>query len=178
MSLYPHSADSIGSVAAPVETVFEFLDDHSNLSRHMGKSSWMMLGTSMDIYMDSRRTRAVGSRFGFRGRILGIPLWVDEVVTIRDPPIRKIWEAIGELHLWVIGRYKMGFELTAEPGGTTLRVFIEYERPVDGFPRLMGILLGGTYARWCTRQMVTDAQKHFGGPTAPGAPPTGGTARK
>lgn len=122
-----------------------------------------------------RRTRAVGSRFGFRGRILGILLWVDEVVTIRDPPMRKIWESIGELHLWVIGCYKMGFELTAEPSGTNLRVFIEYER---GFPRLMGILLGGTYARWCTRQMVADAQKHFGGTTAPGASATGATARK
>jgi hypothetical protein len=90
-------------------------------------------------------------------------LSVDEVVASREPPVGKSWETIGEPRLWVIGRYRMGFELSPKPAGTTLRVFIEYLRPASGLPRLLGRFFGGTYARWCTRQMVTDAQKHFAG---------------
>jgi hypothetical protein len=161
MTTYSHAADATGAIDVPAETIFEFLDDHSNLSSHMSESSWMMLGSTMDIYMDERRTRSVGSKFGFTGRILGIPLSVDEVVASREPPVGKSWETIGEPHLWVIGRYRMGFELTPNPAGTTLRVFIQYLRPASGLPRLLGRFFGGTYARWCTRQMVSDAQKHF-----------------
>jgi hypothetical protein len=161
MTAYSHAADATGAIDAPAETVFEFLDDQSNLSSHMSESSWMMLGSTLDIHMDERRTRSVGSKFGFTGRILGIPLSVDETVTSREPPLSKTWETIGEPNLWVIGRYKMGFELSPRPAGTMLRVFIEYLRPWSGLPRLLGLFFGGTYARWCTRQMVTDAQKHF-----------------
>ncbi len=161
MTTYRHSADAVGTIDAAAETAFAFLDDHSNVSSHMSKSSWMMLGSTMHIYMDEFGTRSVGSRFGFTGRILGIPLSVDEVVSLREPPIRKIWETVREPHLWVIGSYRMGFELTPRPDGTALRVSIEYLLPAAGLPRLLGRLFGGAYARWCTRQMVTDAQKHF-----------------
>lgn len=161
MTTYTHFADAVGTIEVPADVVFDFLDDQANLSSHMSKSSWMMLGTTMHIYMDQLQTRAVGSKFGFTGRILGIPLSVDEVVTGREPLLRKVWETVGEPNLWVIGRYRMGFELTPRPAGATLRVFIEYLRPAVGLSRFLGLLFAGTYARWCTRQMVTDAQKHF-----------------
>lgn len=171
MASYTHSADATGIIAAPHDAVFDFLDDHSNLSSHMSKSSWMTLGTTMDIYMDRHRTRTVGSKFGFSGRILGIPLSVDEIVTARQPPAGKSWETASEPNLWVIGRYRMGFELTPRPGGTVLRVFIEYARPAAGLPRLLGLLFGRMYARWCTRQMVDDAIEHFTAHVLPKAAP-------
>lgn len=168
MTTYSHSADAVGTIDAPAENVFTFLDDHSNLSSHMSKSSWMMLGSTMHIYMDEHRTRSVGSRFGFTGSIFGIPLSVDEAVRLRKPPIRKIWETVREPNLWVIGSYRMGFELTPRPAGTALRASIEYLRPAAGPPRFLGLLFGGAYARWCTRQMVTDAQRHFARPLEAG----------
>ena len=161
MTTYTHFADADGVIDAPAETIFDFLDDHANLSSHMSESSWMMFGSTMNIYMDEHRTRAVGSKFGFTGRVVGIPLSVDELVVWREPPHSKSWETIGEPLLWVIGRYKMGFDLTPRPAGTALRVFIKYLRPSAGLPWFLGVLFGGIYARWCTRQMVTDAQKHF-----------------
>ena len=63
---------------------FEFLDEQSNLSAHMGEKSWMMLGSTMDIFMDALRTREVGSEFSFKGGIVGVPLFVREVVTLRQ----------------------------------------------------------------------------------------------
>lgn len=163
MTPYSHFAEASAPINAPAESVFDFLDDQSNLAMHMSKPSPMMLGTTMRIHMDELRTRAVGSRFGFTGRILGIPLAVDEVVVGREPPSEKIWETLGEPRLWVIGRYRMGFEVTPLPGGVRLRVYIEYDRPAVGLPRFLGLLFGRVYARWCTRQMVVDTQRHFAG---------------
>ena len=161
MNEYVGFAEAVGTVPAPVDAIFDFLDDQSNLSSHMSKSSGMMLGSTMDIHMDDKRARSVGSRFGFTGRILGIPLAVEEIVTGREPPGRKTWETTGEPRLWVIGRYRMGLELTQRGNASQLRVFIEYMPSPSGIPRLLSLVFGKTYARWCTRQMVTDAQKHF-----------------
>lgn len=115
----------------------------------------------MDIFMDELTTRAVGSKFGFTGRIAGVPLAVHEVVTKRQPPSYKAWETLGEPTLWVIGRYEMGFELTPAATATGLRVFIDYDRPIKGLARALSLLFHGVYARWCTRKMVKDAERHF-----------------
>ena len=88
---------------------------------------------------------------------------MDEVVTNREPPLRKSWQATSEPRLWVIGQYKMGLEVSPQADASQFRVFIEYARPTAGIPRV----LGKVYARWCTRQMVTDAQKHFAGQGVP-----------
>lgn len=162
MNTHTRYSEAQGPVAAPPATLYAFLDDQSNLSAHMRQSSGMMLGSSMDIHMEADHTRNVGSRFGFTGRILGVPLSVEEVVTGREPPVSKTWETTAEPRLWVIGRYMMGFELAPQAeAGTTLRVYIRYDLPVGPFTRLLGRIFGGIYATWCTRQMVVDAQRHF-----------------
>lgn len=161
MSEYSGFAETRGSVDAPLATLFEFLDDQANLSAHMGKSSGMMLGSTMDIHMAPDHTRRVGSAFGFTGHVLGVRLKVDEVVTSREPPTRKAWETTAEPTLWVIGRYQMGFELTPDGRSSKLRVYIRYDLPGTGLPWLLGRLFGRIYAAWCTGQMVSDAQKHF-----------------
>jgi len=163
MTAYRYFADAGAQIGAPVASIFDFLDDQDNLSSHMRERSWMMMGSTMDIFMDDQRARAVGSRFGFTGRILGIPLRVDEVVTERQPPIRKVWETTAEPTLWVIGRYEMGLELSPAEQGSHLRVYIRYNLPIGWFPRLLGSAFGRAYARWCTAKMVSDAQRHFQG---------------
>lgn len=162
MGGYAKYTEASGVIGASPTAIYEFLDDQSNLSAHMRQSSGMMLGSSMDIHMEADHTRRVGSRFGFTGRVLGVPLGVEEVVTSREPPFSKTWETIREPRLWVIGRYMMGFELSPRgTAGTTLRVYIRYDLPVGRFTRLLGHMFGRFYAAWCTRQMVVDAQKHF-----------------
>ena len=161
MATYQYSADYSGSLPVSDQEAFDFLDDQSNLSAHMGEKSWMMLGSTMDIFMDAQRTREVGSQFGFKGSVVGVPLFVREVVTFRQPPKSKRWKTVEEPVLWVIGAYEMYFEIRRETGGANLTVGIGYERPLRGFPRFLSIFFHRAYARWCTKKMVVHAQHHF-----------------
>ena len=161
MRTYSGFAETRGHVDAPAATVFDFLDDQANLSAHMSKPSAMMLGSTMDIRMEPDHTRRIGSAFGLSGRILGMPLKIEEVVTDREAPARKTWETTTEPTLWVIGSYQMGFELSPSGQHSTLRVYIRYDLPSAGLPWLLGRLFGRAYAKWCTGKMVFDAQEHF-----------------
>ncbi len=116
-----------------------------------------MAWATMNLTVDAGAGRRTGSHIVLRGRVLGIPLYVDEVVTISEPPRRKAWETVGAPQLLVIGSYRMGYELGPDPAGSRLRVFIDYDLPKRGASRLLGRLFGRSYARWCTRRMVTDA---------------------
>lgn len=115
----------------------------------------------MDIEVDEGRGQKVGSRIRLAGRVLGIPLSADEIVTQRDPPHRKVWETAGSPRLLVIGRYRMGFELLPQGEVSLLRVFIEYALPENAPARWLGRLFGGFYAKWCTERMLDDAVRHF-----------------
>lgn len=159
--LFPRHFEKSVEINTPAEAIFAHLDDHRHLSAHMSQSSWMMAGSRMEFEFDASRGTAVGSKIGLRGRILGVPLSVDEVVTERTPAVRKVWETIGTPKLLVIGPYRMGFEITPKGEAARLRVFIDYalpERPL----RWLGQMFGDAYARWCTTTMVGDAAKHFG----------------
>lgn len=162
---FAYSAASALPIAASAEAVFGYLDDHRNLSAHMEQPSWAMMGSRIEVHMDARGTRCVGSKFGFTGRLLAIPLAVEEIVTQREPPRLKTWATVSEPTLWVIGRYRMGFSIVPGPASSPLPVFIDYDLPEGPGTRALGWLLGGFYARWCTRGMAADAARHFKHPT-------------
>lgn len=148
-------------IDAPPEQVFAFVDDHSRLSSHMGESSWMMGGGRMAVELDDAKGQTVGAHIRLSGRIFGLRLFLDEVVTRRDPPFAKVWETVGTPRLLVIGWYRLGVEITPEARGSRLRVFIDYDLPA-GWARWLGLLFGGVYAKWCVAQMLAGASKHFG----------------
>jgi hypothetical protein len=154
---FDHHEEIAGRMSAPVEEAFAALDDHARLSAHMSRPSWRMAWATMNLTVDAGRGRRVGSHIVLRGQILGIPLYVDEVVTISEPPRRKTWETVGTPQLFVIGSYRMGYELEPDPAGSRLRIFIDYNSPERGGSRLLGRLFGRSYARWCTRRMANDA---------------------
>ena len=158
---FPYHCETTALVPASAPLLFAHVDDHARLSSHMSKSSWMMGGGSMDVELDEGRGRRLGSRIRVAGRVFGIQLSVDEVVIERDPPQRKVWETTVPPRLLVIGRYRMGFEIT--PGGSDvrLRVFIDYALPETAPGRWLAYFLAGYYARWCTRRMAHDARTHF-----------------
>ena len=154
-----HHHESSASIACQAGEVYAYLDDHARLASHMSESSWMTGGMRMEISFDSGRGQSVGSLIRLRGRVLGVELFVEETVTERDPPRRKVWETIGTPKLLVIGQYRMGFQLTPQVVGSLLRVYIDYALPERA--RWLGYIFGGSYAKWCTRKMVGDAAKHF-----------------
>ena len=156
---YSEHAEFTAVVHAPVERVFDWLDDQTRLAQHMSKRSWKMGWGKMEVELDADRGRAVGSHIVLRGRVFGIRLYLDEVVIEHEPPRAKTWETVGEPRLLVIGPYRMGFDLVSVGSNTKLRVAIDYQLPTAGASRLLGQLFGRSYARWCVRQMAEDAQR-------------------
>ena len=95
------------------------------------------------------------------GRILGMTLGLEEIVTERSPPVRKVWRTV-QARLLVIGDYALGFELQPAPRGSSLRVFIDYRLPAGRPRRWLSALLGPAYARWCVKRIAADAVARFG----------------
>lgn len=141
-------------VSQSADVVFAFLDDHRNLSSHMEKSSLLMAGSRMVLVMDDAGGRKAGSRLVLSGRFLGIPLSVSESVIERRPPERKVWETDKEPRLLVIGRYRMGFMVRPAQAGSLVEVFLDYALPDGVFTRILGVIFGGLYARWCVRSVL------------------------
>jgi hypothetical protein len=157
---FPFHFQSRAALSVPVDTAFAYLDDFRKLSAHMEGSSGMMLGSKMEIETDNALGRAVGSHVWMRGVVLGMTLALEEVVTERAPPHRKVWETVGA-RLIVIGEYRLGFELERAGAASVVRVFIDYDLPATQPARFFGTLFAKTYARWCTERMTSDAVKYF-----------------
>lgn len=144
------------------QEVFDFADDFRKLSAHMGKSSMMMVGSSMQFSFDEGGGQAVGSRVWMTGRILGLVLSLEEIVRVREPPRRKEWETIGRPRLLVIAGYRLGFDVAPVGEHAKLRLFIEYDLPASPVARMLGYMFGRTYAKWCIKSMIDAARSKFG----------------
>jgi hypothetical protein len=163
---FAYHEKSVGQVNASAERVFAHLDGHARLAAHMERRSWRMGWGRIAVHLDEEAGRAVGSQIRMEGTVLGIRLHVEEIVTKRVPPTRKVWQTVGVPRLVVIGSYRMGFVI--EPaalgdGAVMLSVFIDYHL-CSGWSRPFGRLVGRWYARWCTSQMVADAMAAFATP--------------
>jgi hypothetical protein len=156
-----HHCETTVIVEASREQTFALLDDHTRLSAHMSKRSWMMAGSRMSIDMGDAQGRSTGSRIRLSGRILGFRVSVDEIVSERNPPLRKVWRTTAPPRLLIIGPYQMGFNIEPRAGQSRLLVFIDYALPDGLLSRWLGRVVGGFYAQWCTNRMANDAAAHF-----------------
>lgn len=149
------------SIKASVQEIFEYADDHANFSAHMSKSSWMMAGGKMKTQVDEGRGQKVGSHIRLKGKILGINLYLNEVVTVHEPPFRKTWQTVGDLSLLVIGHYRLGLGINPENSHSKFKAYIDYELPESFRTRWLGYLFGRIYAKWCVNQMINGVKEHF-----------------
>lgn len=154
-------AESV-SLDATAEDVFAFVDDFTRLSSHMGTSSIMMMGSSMQTSFDAGLGRTVGSHVRMSGKIFGYSLFLDEVVREREPPRHKEWETVGTPRLLVIRGYRLGFDVATTGKSARLNVFIGYDLPATPGQRLLGKIFAPVYAKWCVRQMIDGAGANFG----------------
>jgi hypothetical protein len=148
-------------VPALAADVFARLDDQVQLGEHMNRSSAMMGGGRMTYDFDEGRGRAVGSHIRMGGEAFGLKLFIDEVVTEREPPRRKVWKTVGAPRMLVVGGYTMGFDIAPAGSGARLTVWIDYDLPDTFLGALAGPLLAPMYASWCVERMVGDAKAHF-----------------
>lgn len=94
--MYCRHEEYTGTLDAPVERAFAHLDDQRRLSAHMNERSWKMGWGKMELRLDEKDGRAIGSHIVLDGRVFGVRLYLDEVVTDRVAPYRKTWETVGE----------------------------------------------------------------------------------
>lgn len=153
-----HYEDS-ATIPASAGELFAFIDDHARLSSHMNKSSWMMGGGRMDTAIDMGRGQEIGSHIRMSGKVFGMNLSLDEIVTRREPPRIKIWETVGTPKLLIIDHYCMKAEIEPQKDGSLLRVAIDYNLP--GKHVWLGKLFSGYYATWCVEQMIRSARACF-----------------
>ena len=122
----------------------------------------MMLASRMPINVDADGGNEVGSKISMQGRIMGIPRSLKEVITERQVPVREIWKTIGTPKLLIMAHYRMGFDVAPRGESSMVRVFIDYSLPTTAPKSWFGRLLGGGYARWCTKQTADNAARYFG----------------
>ena len=115
----------------------------------------------MDIKLDKDQGKKVGSHIRLNGKVFGIKLFLDEIISKHEPPNSKEWQTVGNLRLLVIGHYKMGINITPENGKSRLTEYIDYDLPNSFSSRLLGLLFGDVYAKWCVRQMIHDTVRNF-----------------
>lgn len=97
---YTHHHRSEVNVAVDVHKRFAYLDDHRRPAGRMEKPSLMMAGATMQVSADALTGQAVESVIRITGRVLGVNLGVDEVVTERSSPSRKTWRSAAHLDCW------------------------------------------------------------------------------
>ena len=97
---FPFHYESAALANAPVDRVFAYLDDPKALAAHMGESSMMMAGSRMSIDVDADGGRVVGSKIRMQGRMMGIPLSLEEVITERQVPSRKACRPLERRTSW------------------------------------------------------------------------------
>lgn len=156
-----HHDQTVADIPASADRVFALIDNHKQLAAHMSKPSWRMGGGRMETVLDDGAGQRIGSHIRMTARVFGLRLGLDEVVTERQPPVRKVWETVGTPRLLVIGAYRMGFEIASHGNRSILRVFIDYGWPAAWPGRWLGWMFAGYYARWCTKSMVRDAVRQF-----------------
>lgn len=161
MSQKIHHYEESAIINVPPRTLFAYVDDHTRLSSHMNNSSWMMAGSRMDTQTDSGHGQKVGSHIYMRGKILGINLFLDEVITHYEPPYLKIWKTVGDINLLIIDHYQMGFKIEEERDKSLFTVFINYKLPPSLITRWLGYLFGASYAKWCVKQMLNSPKEYF-----------------
>ncbi|HWP12346.1 MAG TPA: SRPBCC family protein [Ramlibacter sp.] len=156
---YPFHFQSEALVTATPEELFDRLDDPRRLAGHMSRRRVAMAGASMAIETDAQQGRELGSIIRVHGRVLGIPISLEEIVVERKRPWLKAWVTAGQPRLLVIGQYRMGFRIVPTAEASHLTVFIDYRWPSSPWLRLPARLFASAYARWCCRQMVKDAAR-------------------
>lgn len=148
-------------VNATADELFNFADDHNNFASHMNQSSMMMGGGSMKTELDTQGGKAVGSHIKMYGSAFGINIFLDEVITIHEPPKHKEWQTVGDLKILVIGHYKLGFHIEPTAQGSKFTVYIDYDQPKSLGSKILYTFFSKMYANWCVMQMINGVKNHF-----------------
>lgn len=161
MPHFRYSTASTLPVRAPPDALFDYLDDHRNLSSSHGTA---ILGHD-GFEHEGPRGRARGAGPSARGSASPEAFWAS---LGRKPDRHRTRAATPEgvdhgRRASALGDRTLldGFRIVPQSTSSLLTVFICCDLPRAFATRLPGRLLGGIYARWCMRRRTGAAARHF-----------------
>lgn len=154
-----HMSESV-VIAAPAERTFAYVDDIRHLAAHMSETSSMaMMGSKLKLEIVSPRPTGLGATYRYSGKILGITIDFSETVTRYVAGREKAWRTIDVPRLLIMSGYEMGVRVEPlSPASSRLTITINYDLPASGVSRVLGLMLGKAYSRWCLTQMCEGAK--------------------
>lgn len=156
------SISRIENYNATPEKVFKCIDDLGVTGMHMTQSSAMMMGSKLNLEFLTENHTGLGSRYRWRGRMMGMPMDFTVEVTKWTAAEEKIWETIGNTKLIIYSWYRMHLIVTPMPDGAKAELSISYEKPKGFFNNILSFLFADWYCKWCLKLMLGDANKALG----------------
>ena len=145
-------------INAPVDSVFDFMDDIRNTGKHMTESTGAMAGSKLKIEWLSDHKTGLGTKYRWRGKVVGMKMDFTVEVNKWIEGKEKVWGTVGDAKMIVIDSFEMHLILTSESDGMSkASLGIDYTKHKG----LWGFLLGKWYSKWCVKSMLKDTEKHF-----------------
>lgn len=143
---------------APASAVFKTIDDLGVTGMHMTQSSAMMMGSQLNLEYLTENHSGLGSKYRWKGKILGMKMNFTVEVTKWAEGEEKTWETIGEAKLIILSWYRMHLKLHPTSEGTEAELSITYEKLKSFFNKILSFLFAGWYCKWCLKKMLGDAK--------------------
>ncbi len=141
------------------EHVFRSIDDLGVTGTHMTESSAMMMGSKLKLEFLTKKHSGLGSKYRWKGKMMGMFMDFTVEVTKWIPGVEKIWLTIGEPKLIIYSWYRMRLMVTPLPEQSAkAELSITYEKPYKFFYKIVSFIFADWYCRWCLRKMLGDAR--------------------
>lgn len=138
--------------------VFAFMDDIRNTGKHMTQSSGAMAGSKLRIEWLSENKTALGAKYRWTGKVVGMKMDFTVEVTKWIEGKEKVWGTVGDAKMIVIDWFEMYLALTSEKDRTSkAKLGIAYTKHKS----LWGFMFGKWYSKWCVKSMLKDTRTHF-----------------
>ena len=143
------------------EKVFAQMDDFSKTGMHMSESSMMMMGSKLKLEQLSPNPAGVDAKYHWYGRMMGMTIDFNEIVTKWQPPKLKEWETVGKAKIIIMSWYRMWFEITPAENGTIAKLSISYLPPTPWFYKILSFFFAKLYCNWCLNNMLNDTRNEL-----------------
>ena len=137
------------------------MDDFSKTGIHMSERSMMMMGSKLKLKQLSTNAAGAGANYRWYGKMIGMAIDFNQIVTKWHPPKLKEWETIGEAKIIIMSWYRMWFEITPANNGTNTKISISYLPPKELFYKILSFFFANWYCNWCLNNMLNDTKKNL-----------------
>lgn len=149
----------IKSYKAVPEQVFSCIDDLGVTGMHMTQSSMPMMGGKMDVQFLTPHKTGLHTKYRWTGKVLWWELDFTVEVTKWINSKEKTWETIGLAKMIIYSWFRMNLKVEQGLNESIAYLSISYNKPKGIFNRILCVLLGPWYAKWCLDNMLNDTEK-------------------